>query len=117
MANDPLEPSVPEKLRALRERWARQLPEKVRAIEAGWNGLNEGSWDEEGAGALRIMVHDLVGTGGILGFNAVSGTAHALELILKSIIEDAVPPAGEQRERISASVEALKQASLDPGQV
>jgi HPt (histidine-containing phosphotransfer) domain-containing protein len=55
------------------------LPEKREALEAEWNGLLAGGTAEPHAKALRRQLHQLAGSGGAYGFDAMGEMARELE--------------------------------------
>ena len=116
MSNDGAEATIEEQLRAVRQVYARDLPHKIRAIEATWNRLLQGKWDLEVFKTLHRMTHSLAGSGASFGFAAVSDVARILERLAKSIVETAAPPTGAQQSQITSYLEALKWTATEENQ-
>ena len=89
--------AVEDRLKALRDDYAAQLPEKIARITEAATALSGGAWDREACEALRLRVHNLVGSAGTYGYRALSEAARALDTSLRSLLAgDAPPTAGEQ---------------------
>ena len=99
-----------EKFELLRTRYASQLPERLKGVEAAWNDLATGTWDESVGRTLYRMVHSLAGSGSTFGFDAVSAAARTLEHRLLTVIEQNTPPQDAQRTAINDAVSALQAA-------
>ena len=84
------------------------LPDKLSAINAGWEQLQR-SWDVEVLTHLHRLVHSLHGTGATLGFEMLSAAARGLEHALAAL-DRAVPPNEQQRDTIERLIVVLKQA-------
>src|SRR5690242_19682092 len=97
-----------DKFELLRTRYAAQLPERIKAIEAGWNDLAKGTWDESAGRALYRLAHSLAGSGSTFGFDAVSDAARTLERCLQTVIEQNAPPQDAQRAAINDAVSAMQ---------
>ena len=99
-----------EQLNVLRERYARDLPDKARVVEEAVDAL-ELRWDRASLEALHHLAHRLAGSAAIYGFAAVSDAASSLELFVNAALESASPPAPSDlmatlRERTTALVRA-----------
>jgi diguanylate cyclase (GGDEF)-like protein len=94
----------------LRARYTARVYEKIEQIEEIWRGLVRGAWNDEAAQTLQRLSHNLVGSGATFGLPAISERARALDVLLKALLERAVPPATEQRIQIELCIAALKQA-------
>lgn len=66
-------------LEQLRRAYRESLPEKRAALEAEWTGLLDGGPAELHAKALRRQLHQLAGSGGAYGFDAMGEMARELE--------------------------------------
>ncbi|MFZ5595108.1 MAG: diguanylate cyclase [Pseudomonadota bacterium] len=107
--------SITEKLRALHDNFAAQLPGRIRELEEVWDKLRdrEGTAEEQ-AEPLRILhylSHKLTGTGATFGFSAVSDASRTLETFVREVMEGCHRLTAEQRSRINDHVEDLKQAA------
>ena len=76
-----------QKLAALKADYAKQLPQKLLDIKAGWQELNS-QWSEASITLLHRNVHSLIGTSGTFGFTDLSKSARALETTLKPLIDN-----------------------------
>jgi len=93
---------------ALSDVFVAGLPDKLRAINAGWEQLQR-SWDVEALTDLHRLVHSLHGTGATLGFEMLSAAARGLEHALAAL-DRAVPPNEQQRDTIERLIVVLKHA-------
>jgi DNA-binding response OmpR family regulator len=64
-----------EDLAALRNQYAAELPERLRAIEAAMRSLRDKGWDPGVSSSLYDMAHRLAGSAAIYGFPEVSEAA------------------------------------------
>ncbi|WP_395674984.1 Hpt domain-containing protein [Inquilinus sp.] len=85
----------------LRAKFAAELPQKLTEAEALLAALQGG--DGEALTGLRFIVHRLNGTGGTMGFTALSQAAAALEARL----EDCLKAGGAQPEDVAAIAAGL----------
>ena len=67
-----------EVLRTLRQLYAKDLPERIHAIEGAAASLRADGWDAQVAASLYEMAHRLAGSAAIYGFPAVSEAAHRI---------------------------------------
>jgi len=79
------EDSWTEKLAGLRADYARDLPDKLAEIQAGWRTHLE-SPTAATHGDLVRRVHNLAGTGATFGLPAISECARALERFLHDVV-------------------------------
>src|SRR5215216_1855169 len=91
------------------ETFATHLPDKLRAIQAGWEQLRR-SWDVEVLAHLYRLVHSLHGTGATFGFESLSVTARSLEHALAGL-DRKMAPNEQQRDYIERLIVTLQQAS------
>jgi len=89
-----------DKLKALNEAYAAELPVKIEQIEGAWGRLARGEWDEAGFKSLHRMVHSLTGSGKTFGFALLSDIARKLEMTLDGIVQAKTMPDEEQCNRI-----------------
>lgn len=94
---------------ALSDMYATSLPDKLSAVDAGWEQLRR-SWDAEAFARLHRLVHSLHGTGATFGFDKLSAAARGLEYALVAL-DRAVVPNEQQRDYIDRLIVGLKQAS------
>lgn len=102
--------AVRERFEDLRARYVARIQEKIAQLDAIWYGLTRGAWNHEAAQALQRMAHSLVGSGATFGLPTISERARALDLLLKEVIERAIPPGTDQRTQIELCIVALKHA-------
>lgn len=101
-----------EKLKALVDAYAAQLPGKLEQIEQMWALLPKENWDQNGYETLHRMVHSLTGSGKSYGFSALSDVARSLEIVLKQLVQAKVLPDGEMQHRIDNLLAELRQVSI-----
>jgi chemotaxis protein histidine kinase CheA len=99
-----------DKLKALSEAYAAELPGKIQQIEAAWRELARGEWDEAGFKSLHRMVHSLTGSGKTFGFALLSDVARKLEMTLDGFAQAKTMPDEEQRNRIQMVLSEFHQA-------
>ena len=105
--------TVEDRLRALRDEYAAQLPEKVAQIAEAVAACFSGPWTAEACNALHLRVHNLVGSAGTYGYRALSDAARALDTSLKAFIDrDALPTRGE-RAAIRNLLARVQRAGVD----
>ena len=68
-----------EGFEALQRMYREQLPEKRQALDAEWKAIVGGAPAEAHAQALRRQLHNLSGSGGAYGFDAMGEMARSLE--------------------------------------
>ena len=68
-----------EGFEALQRMYREQLPEKARALEAEWRAVANADAAEAHAQLLRRQLHNLSGSGGAYGFDAMGEMARSLE--------------------------------------
>jgi diguanylate cyclase (GGDEF)-like protein len=95
-----MSPSPQEKLKALREHFARLLPEKVARCLELWTAVMDGSGPEGAAGELARQFHTLAGSAPSFGFALLGKTAQRAEITLKA----AIPHGREALEKVQGEV-------------
>ena len=68
-----------EGFEALQRMYREQLPEKRQALEDDWRAMASGPATEANAQTLRRQLHNLSGSGGAYGFDAMGEMARSLE--------------------------------------
>lgn len=101
-----------EKLKALCDSFAAQLPDKLKQIEQAWSKLPLSGWDEERFQDLYRMVHSLTGSGKTFGFAALSDAARDLEGCLKPHAQSKSALSAAQRDQVQGLLAGLHQASM-----
>ncbi|MBK5275132.1 MAG: diguanylate cyclase [Desulfuromonadales bacterium] len=103
--------SPQEKLRALRESFTRQIPEKIRIITEKWAGLLANPSDRGGLHDLAILLHTLAGSTSTFGFRNVGAAAGETERLVKGLPASDGTQQAELVEGVSASLALLLAAS------
>ena len=93
-----------ERLRALRARYAGELPGKIAAIIECWEALATATDPEAAQSELHRRVHTLTGSAGTFGYPALSDAARALEALL-------VKPEPTRERRLETALEELRTAA------
>ena len=101
-----------EKMCLLVTSFAEELPDRINEIEVIWNRLRTG-WDATVLQELHRAVHNLVGTGKTFGFPQLSVEAHALEQILKNLMQKSASADDLQLNRILQQILELKKISAE----
>lgn len=73
-----------EHLKKLKNEYAQQLPQKITALIADWQSLQQ-QWTTEKAINLHRNIHSLIGSSGTFGFIELSKKARELEVQLKEM--------------------------------
>lgn len=92
--------SSKEKLRALREHFALQLPGKIAQGEQLWKGVVDGSAPEGTPEDLARLFHTLAGSAPSFGFALLGKNAQKAEIMLKA----ALPLGREALERVKGEI-------------
>lgn len=106
---------ITEKLQALRDTFAAQLPGRINELEGVWHKLrgaeSTAAEDTEALKILHYLAHRLTGGGATFGLSAVSDVARTLEIFVKEVMEHGHRLTQEQHCRIRDYLEDLKQAA------
>lgn len=105
---------IQEKLNALRDGYALQLPHKIAEMKALWEGMGATEKQQETLRALHILTHTLTGSSATFGFHEVSKQARALEGIFEILVENNTLPNATERSEITILLDALAQAGAQP---
>lgn len=89
-----------EKLKALREHFARQLPGKVAQCQELWSEVSLGTVPEGGVEKLARLLHTLAGSAPSFGFALLGKTAQKTEIMLKA----AMPLGPEALEKVKGEI-------------
>ena len=101
--------SVEAQLAALREEYARKLPERLSEIEALWQALGHEGWGGETAQSLHRACHTIAGSAGTFGLPKVGHYARVLERILKPLVQAAQKPDPRQTQALQQGLGTLRQ--------
>ncbi len=93
---------IQAQLQALREGYARQLPEKLAEVEALWQALTDGVWAWDKAEGLQRLTHTLAGSAPTFGFPEVGQQARKLEQRAKAWRADSCVPGESERRQFKA---------------
>jgi chemotaxis protein histidine kinase CheA len=77
-------PETLAKFEALRAAYSRDLPAKLNALVEAWESLSAQPDSTDLFEAFRRIVHNMAGTAGTFGFNALGEAARELDLFHKS---------------------------------
>ena len=101
-----------EKLIALSNTYAAQLPEKLKQLEQALNQVSLSVWDEQGFQTFPGLVHGLIGSGKTFGFSSLSNVARDLETYLRQLAQTKAAMNKEQRDHILGLMRGLHQAAI-----
>ncbi|MDH4100140.1 MAG: Hpt domain-containing protein [Nitrospirota bacterium] len=99
-----------KRIDALRRAYARQLPERVEAMETLWAGQKGSNRTKAGLSELARQAHGLAGSGATYGFADVSQAARELELRIEAMVEAGGSLDEQRAKEADAMLIALKQA-------
>ena len=100
------------RLRALRDKYIRSLPDAIGRIEAHWSRVLEDKSNRDEARALHGMLHTLAGSAPSFGFSEVGEAARSAEILVRNLLDGADPQDSDAWERIEAGLDALLAASI-----
>jgi diguanylate cyclase (GGDEF)-like protein len=101
-----------DRLRALRDKYIRSLPDAIGRIEAHWSRMLEDKSNRDEARSLHGMLHTLAGSAPSFGFSEVGEAARNAEILVRNLFDNADPPDSDAWERIEACLDALLAASI-----
>lgn len=99
-------PQFQERLKALRQSYLAQLPEKMWQIRQIWDTRAEGNAADQLA-EMRRQVHNLAGSGATFGCQSVGEAARHLELLLNDILAETEPVSDSQGKQIAVDLDKL----------
>lgn len=106
------DPELLRVLAGLRAQYLHEAPGRIAGLEATLGRLSD---DPDALAELRQLLHRLAGSGGAYGLQAVTDTARAGELAVRSLQERGTPPSAEERSALGAHVAAVAQAFREAG--
>jgi chemotaxis protein histidine kinase CheA len=102
-----------QQLEALRQAYARELPQKVQAVTDAVASLPAGGWDPEAFEAAYVLVHRLSGSSAIFGFEPIRQAAATLEALLLEA-KERPQLTGVVEARLGARLAGLRDALAAP---
>lgn len=109
-AAKPASVSSQEKLRLVRERYLRNLPECLSRIACYWSSLHEDSINREELRALHGMLHTLAGSAPSFGLTKLGAVARETETLVWDMLEDRSASPHDQWLRTSLALDELQAA-------
>ncbi|MFN7086277.1 MAG: diguanylate cyclase [Burkholderiales bacterium] len=103
--------STLQQLQELREKFRKQLPARITAVDDAARGFAHGEWDPAAARELRRLLHSLAGSAGTFGFSAVGEAARKAEARLESLLEIPATPATGQLGEMTQLLHELRQTA------
>jgi len=108
---------VPDRLEALRRKYAEGLDDKIQRIGDAWeefcrNGDSGG--DHQTFQAFKLLVHSLSGSAGTFGFSELSEAARDLDLVLKTFTDRRTPLSKEEITLVGLRIDGLKDIFRKP---
>lgn len=101
-----------EKMQFLADAFIKELPEKIKDLEASWHQL-QNEWHIEALAITHRKAHGLAGSCKTFGFNELCHAADALEQALKESLRSKVP-LDELREEIDVQIKELNLLVSNP---
>ncbi len=102
-------PDLQEKLCQLQQQYRAKLPQKIAALEQGWQKINQHPSDTGLYQNLIRDFHTLAGSAGSYGFDTVTALCRESENILKS---NQPPFTAELTREIQHRLAAMKQSAM-----
>lgn len=106
--------TLEEKLKALRQAYAKQLPKKLDDVTALWSSLCNDGWDWSKIEDLYRFVHTLAGSAPTFGFNKVGTDARSVEHIFKTWIARKNEASSDERDSVSEMISTLVHFDKEP---
>ncbi|MBU1224226.1 MAG: PAS domain-containing protein [Gammaproteobacteria bacterium] len=100
-------PPISNPLAELRRQFLDQLPVRLKAIHAQYQGLAVSAWKPDGAEALRRLLHGLASSASTFGLQSVSNAAHQAETRLAALLGAGRAPAEAEWQAIGADLDRL----------
>jgi HPt (histidine-containing phosphotransfer) domain-containing protein len=100
-----------ERLQALRDQYARQLPTRLAELESGLAWLSEDPGNDRLLALLHRQVHSLTGSGASFGYPELSRSARSLEHFLKSLVNSGETLSDSNLAQIRALLVALQESA------
>lgn len=104
------EKNIREKMKALREAYVRQLPDKLRELDIFYEGLKSNKADSGGLKDFHRLVHSIKGSSASFGYREISDAALILERLLKTVVQAGERPDENRLADIGVRIEFLKDA-------
>ncbi|MDD3293590.1 MAG: response regulator [Geobacteraceae bacterium] len=101
-----------ERLRELREKYIRSLPDTIGRIEAHWSRILEDRSNREELSSLCGMLHMLAGSAPSFGFSEVGEASRGAETLVRGILDGDATLEDGRWERIEAALDELLAASV-----
>ena len=95
------------RLKALREAYAKQLPDKLTDVARQWAGMQGQPWDFERAKTLHRSMHTLAGSAPTFGFDDVGRWARHAEHLLKAWLSEQHIPGQHEIARLDMHIHTL----------
>ena len=89
-----LNESIQAQLAAVRQGFVDQLPQRISTIKAAYDDWRQDGAVPESLGEFHRLIHSLTGAGATFGFMKLSEVARSLEVLLKSLQDDAAEVEG-----------------------
>ena len=101
-----------DQIKALRDKYVAELPQKIRVIEEAWEMLDKNRWNAEDLTRVERLVHTLVGSGATFGVPEVSQRAREMETALKLLQIAGAKQSTDARARILPMLDSLMRAAI-----
>ena len=88
--------------------YRRTLPEKMVRIEALWQDVRQATKAQGELMALERLAHNLHGTAGTFGFHDLSHAGHALEQLIRALLDAGAPPTSAQQLQIAEEINTVR---------
>lgn len=100
--------SISNPLAELRRQFLDQLPVRLEAIRAQYQGVVLSAWKPAGAEALRRLLNGLISSASTFGLQSLSNAAHQPEIRLAALLGAGEAPAEAEWQAIGADLERLE---------
>lgn len=100
---------IEQKLQALRDAYAIQLPAKLTEIDSLWEELQGKGWNPEQARILHRLIHTMTGSAPTFGFTRLGTESRNAENLLKSWLDSGQLPNREQYDTLNGIIRGFPQ--------
>src|SRR5688500_11569466 len=100
----PVDPNYPDRLQALRDKYAASVPERMAAIRDGLALCQNDGHSPAHIEQLHHALHSVAGSAGSFGLHGLGNESRRIEQMVRAVMEG-----GGNWEKIEAAVQALLQ--------
>ncbi|WP_333691910.1 response regulator [Chloroflexus sp.] len=108
-----MKPDPAEQFEALRRRYAAQISDRVAAIIAAWQQLEQSDWEKSVGIETRQLAHKLAGSAAMFGFADLGAVAREIDIGLKEWLELDQPLNAYKRRHLAQQIALLQRLATE----